>query len=89
MSEQIPERWRELCELAIREPDPRRLTQLLHQIEELLLDADCGHDLPADDVPVVASPEPVPAEKALPSVLAQALAETSVDDGTAGPEGGA
>jgi hypothetical protein len=36
------ERWRELCEMAVVESDPRRLAEIFHQIDQLLSDAeDC------------------------------------------------
>jgi hypothetical protein len=43
MPEAKQERWRELCEMAIVESDPRRLTELFQQIDLLLSD---GEDRP-------------------------------------------
>jgi hypothetical protein len=34
------ERWRELCEMAVVESDPRRLSELFQQIDQLLSDAE-------------------------------------------------
>ena len=36
MPEGKQERWRELCEMAIAESDPRRVTELFRQIDQLL-----------------------------------------------------
>lgn len=38
MPEPKQERWRELCEMAVVESDPRRLTELFQQIDQLLSD---------------------------------------------------
>jgi hypothetical protein len=46
MPEAKQERWRELCEMAIVESDPRRLTELFQQIDLLLSD---GEDRPDAD----------------------------------------
>jgi hypothetical protein len=46
MPEAKRERWRELCEMAIVESDPRRLTELFQQIDQLLSEAE---DRPAQD----------------------------------------
>lgn len=40
MSEPKQERWRDLCEIAIMESDPRRLTELFQQIEQPLAEGD-------------------------------------------------
>ena len=34
--QQDSERWRQLCELAVREQDPAKLMQLIKEINELL-----------------------------------------------------
>lgn len=36
MSEQNPERWRELAEQATKEKDPKKLMELTKQIDEIL-----------------------------------------------------
>ena len=36
MPEGKQERWRELCEMAVLESDPRRVTELFKQIDQLL-----------------------------------------------------
>jgi hypothetical protein len=40
MPENKPELWRELCEMAIAESDPRRVTELFQQIDQLLSEAE-------------------------------------------------
>ena len=34
------ERWRQLCEMAVVESDPRRLNELFQEIDQLLSDAE-------------------------------------------------
>jgi hypothetical protein len=36
MPQNKQERWRELCEMAVLETDPARVTELFRQIDELL-----------------------------------------------------
>lgn len=40
------ERWRQLCEMAIVESDPRRLNELFQEIDQLLSDASDAEDRP-------------------------------------------
>ena len=40
MPEPKPERWRELCEMAVLESDPRRLSELFQEIDRLLADTE-------------------------------------------------
>jgi hypothetical protein len=47
MAELKQERWRELCELAVIESDPRRVTELFREIDQLLSD---GEDRSEPDV---------------------------------------
>jgi len=72
MVEQPHERWRELCELAIKEPDPRRLAQLLHQLDELLADE--------GQCPMV--------DASVPSLAAEAAVEPRFEQSAVVPEGG-
>ena len=52
-----PERWRELCELAILETDQKRLKELFQEIDQLLADSPeephAGDGLQADTAPTV------------------------------------
>jgi hypothetical protein len=38
------ERWRELCEMAIAESDPRRVIELFQQIDQILSETEDGPD---------------------------------------------
>lgn len=40
MSEIKQERWRELCEMAVVEPDPQRVAELFKEIDQLLSEDD-------------------------------------------------
>jgi len=44
MGENKQERWRELCEMAVVESDPHRVTELFRQIDRLLSDSEDHSD---------------------------------------------
>ncbi len=72
MAEQTRERWRELCELAINESDPRRVAQLLHQLDQLLAEDEAQESL----------------EPNMPSLQREAAAEPRLQENSLVPESG-